>query len=149
MDASVGREIKTIMEQLENDAPGITEGLGTIMGASAGGALALTALSSLGISGLSAAGITSGLATAGALIGGGMAAGIGVLAAPIAILGIGGYALAKKKKHARNLAALNVAIEKLFAIQERLKANAVRYKEELSALTALVDALMTKKRKLA
>ena len=33
--------------------------------------------------GLSAAGITSGLAAAGALVGGGMAAGVAVLAAPV------------------------------------------------------------------
>lgn len=39
------------------------------------------------VAGLSAAGITSGLAAAGGLIGGGMAAGIAVLAAPAVILG--------------------------------------------------------------
>ena len=148
MDSEVGQEIKSIMTKLENDAPGATEGLGALIGASVGGAAALTALSTLGVAGLSAAGITSGLATAGALIGGGMVAGIGVLAAPIALLGIGGYALANRSKKAKMISALNVAIEKLFAIQKRLQANAASYKEELSALTALVDALMTKKRKL-
>ena len=40
-----------------------------------------------GLFGLSAAGITSGLAAAGALVGGGMVAGIAVLAAPAVILG--------------------------------------------------------------
>ena len=148
MDSEVGKEIKSIMKQLEDDAPGATEGLGAILGASVGGAVALTALSSLGVAGLSAAGITSGLATAGALIGGGMVAGIGVLAAPIALLGIGGYALANRRKKANMISCLNVAIEKLFAIQKRLQANAQRYKEELTTLKVLVDELMTKKRKL-
>ncbi len=145
MDAQVGNEIKRIMTELENDAPGVTEGLGTLIGSTTGGAISLAALSTLGISGLSAAGITTGLATAGSIIGGGMAAGIGVLAAPIALLGLGGYALAKKRKKARMLSALNVAIEKLYAIQKRLKDNAERFREELGALSSLVEALRTKK----
>lgn len=149
MDSQVGKEIKSIMEQLENDAPGATEGLGALVGAASGGAIALTALSSLGVAGLSAAGITSGLATAGALIGDGMVAGIGVLAAPIALLGIGGYALANRRKKAKMLAALNTAIEKLYAIQRRLKSNAEHYKEELTALGALVEALLAKRRKVS
>lgn len=145
MDAQVGNEIKRIMTELENDAPGVTEGLGTLIGSTLGGAGSLAALSSLGVAGLSAAGITSGLATAGSIIGGGMVAGIGVLAAPITLLGLGGYALAKKRKKARMLSALNVAIEKLYAIQTRLKNNAERFREELGALTSLVEALRTKK----
>lgn len=145
MDAQVGNEIKRIMTELENDAPGVTEGLGTLVGSTIGGATSLVALSTLGISGLSAAGITTGLATAGSIIGGGMVAGIGVLAAPIALLGLGGYALAKRRKKARMLSALNVAIEKLYAIQTRLKNNAERFREELGALTSLVEALRTKK----
>ena len=148
MDAQVGNEIKRIMTELENDAPGVTEGLGTLIGSTAGGAISLAALSTLGISGLSAAGITTGLATAGSLVAGGMVAGIGVLAAPIALLGLGGYALAKKRKKSRMLSALNVAIEKLYAIQTRLKDNAERYREELGALTSLVMALKTKKREI-
>lgn len=149
MDAEVGREIKSIMEQMENDAPGVSEGLSTLVGAATGGAASLAALSGLGVAGLSAAGITSGLATAGALIGGGMVAGIGVLAAPVAVLGLLGYRSAHKKKIARQVSALNRAIEKLYAIQTRLKNNALHYKEELTALGALVEALTTKKRKLA
>ena len=145
MDAQVGNEIKRIMTQLESDAPGVTEGLGALIGSTLGGAGSLAALSSLGVAGLSAAGITSGLATAGALVGGGMLAGIGVLAAPITLLGLGGYALAKKRKKARMLTALNVAIEKLYATQKRLKDNAERFREELGALTSLVEALRTKK----
>ena len=149
MDAQVGNEIKSIMEQMENDAPGVSEGLGTLVGAAAGGAVSLAALSGLGVAGLSAAGITSGLATAGALIGGGMVAGIGVLAAPIALLGLGGYMAANKKKKAKQLSALNVAIEKLYAVQRRLMNNAAHYNEELTALNALVEALTAKKRKIA
>ena len=137
-----------IMKQLEDDAPGVTEGLATLIGSTIGGAGSLAALSSLGVAGLSAAGITSGLATAGALVGGGMLAGIGVLAAPIALLGIGGYALANSWKKSSTLSALNVAIEKLYAIQTRLKNNAERYREELGALTSLVEALKEKKNKL-
>ena len=90
-------EINAVLKQLDKDYPGALEGLG----AGAFGALFLA-----GTTGLTAAGITSGLAAAGALVGGGMVAGIGVLAAPVAILRIGGYALAKKRKNAKYAAAL-------------------------------------------
>lgn len=94
-------------------------------GAAAGGAIAFGALYGLGVTGLSAAGITSGLAAAGALIGGGMVAGIGVLAAPIAILGVGGYALFQNKKQQRIRAlqrdCLAKAIEKQNAIINALQ----------------------------
>ena len=54
----------------------------------------------LGVTGLSAAGIASGLATAGSIVGGGMAAGVFVLAAPVALLAGGGVALnaARRRK---------------------------------------------------
>lgn len=87
LDAEVGSDVESMV--------------GAAGGAAAGGAIAFGALYGLGTVGLSAAGITSGLAAAGALIGGGMVAGVGVLAAPIAILGIAGYAFMNNKKQQR------------------------------------------------
>ena len=56
----------------------------TAGGGAAGTAGSLAAVSTLGaVEGLSAAGMTSGLAALGSLVGGGMAAGIGVAAAPV------------------------------------------------------------------
>ena len=78
-----------------------------------------------------------------------MAAGIGVIALPVLVLGIGGYRLAQKNKRVKMIQALNAAIEKLYAIQKRLQANAERYKEELDAIKILVDTLMIKKGKIA
>ncbi len=69
--------------------------LSGVVGAGAGAGLSFAALYGLGVTGLSAAGITSGLASAGAIVGGGMAAGIGVLAVPVVV----GYAYASHKKH--------------------------------------------------
>lgn len=54
-----------------------------------------------GITGLSASGITSGLAAAGTFFGGGMVAGIAVLAAPAVILGGAGVGVASHRKHKR------------------------------------------------
>ena len=138
-------ETSAVLKQLEKDYPGITEGVATLVGAGVGGAGSLFALSALGYSGLSAAGITSGLATAGALVGGGMVAGIGVLAAPVAILGVMGYAFAKKRKNAKLAVALGQAISKLYDIQSRLMANAEYFKEEIAGIKALVAALSQKK----
>jgi hypothetical protein len=138
-------EVRAIMRKLEDDYPGITEGMATALGVGVGGAGSLAALSALGVSGLSAAGITSGLATAGALVGGGMVAGIGVLAAPIALLGVAGYAVAKRYKNAQLAAALGQAIAKLHAILERLLANAEYFKEEIAGIKVAIDILANKK----
>lgn len=72
----------------------INEALTAAGGIGAGAALGFAGLYFGGsVVGLSAAGITSGLAAAGAIIGGGMALGIAVLAAPAVVLGVAGYAI--------------------------------------------------------
>ncbi|MGL5799438.1 MAG: hypothetical protein ACRCYN_05130, partial [Plesiomonas sp.] len=76
-----------------------------------------------------------------------MVAGVGVLAAPVALLGIGAYALVKKRKNAKLAAALGEAIKKLFNIQERLIMNAEYFKEEIAAIKAVIDMLSKKKPK--
>lgn len=137
-------EVKDILDDLESVSPGITEGAAATAGAAIGAGGSLVALSTLGTAGLSAAGITSGLATAGALVGGGMVAGISVLAAPIALLGIGAFALAGRKKKARLAAALRTAIEKLYAVQSRLLANAEHFKVELQFVNTQIARLSKK-----
>lgn len=138
-------EVSQVLNRLEKDYPGITEGAAALVGSGVGAAGSLAALSALGVPGLSAAGITSGLAAAGSLVGGGMLAGIGVLAVPIAVLGIGGYAIAKKRKNAKLAAALAQAIGKLYDVQNRLMANAEYFKEEIAGIKATIDLLMKKK----
>ena len=83
----------------------ISDVMAGALGAGVGGVTSFAALYFGGsVVGLSAAGITSGLAAAGAVVGGGMAAGIAVLAAPAVILG--GAALKitadKKRKQLKN-----------------------------------------------
>lgn len=141
-------EVSSVLNSLENDYPGITEGLATVLGSGTGALGSLGALYFGGkVVGLSAAGITSGLSAAGALVGGGMAAGIGVLAAPVAILGVGAYAIAKKKKNAKLAVALGTAIRKLYDVQERLLKNAEFFKEEIASIKATIDLLTNKKPK--
>jgi hypothetical protein len=138
-------EVKTILDKLEKDTPGITEGIATALGSSVGGAGSLAALGALGVAGYSAAGITSGLAVAGSIVGGGMLAGIGVLAAPVAIFGVIGYSIAKKRKNAKLATALGLAIKKLYEIQERLMQNAEYFKDEIAGIKATIDVLTRKK----
>ena len=142
--AEATKDVKSALDALENDYPGITEGIATALGSTAGAAGSLAALYALGMTGLSAAGITSGLATAGAIVGGGMVAGIGVLAAPVAVLAVTGYCLAKKRKNAKLATALAVAISKLYAVQERLMKNAEYFKDELAAIKATIEMLQRK-----
>jgi hypothetical protein len=69
----------------------IAGGAGGVVGT----ASSLATVSAAGsVSGLSTAGITSGLATLGNVVGGGMAAGIGMAAVPILVLGATGAILA-------------------------------------------------------
>ena len=77
----------------------IPEVLAGALGAGIGGIASFAALYGLGVVGLSAAGITSGLAAAGTIIGGGMVAGVFVLAAPVAVLAAGGVGLAAHLKN--------------------------------------------------
>src|SRR5437870_3335533 len=87
-----GRTIKT------SEIPEI---LGAVGGVATGLGVGVAAVSIAGASGLSgAAALSSSLATLGGLIGGGMAAGIFVAGAPMALLGVGGYAvLHLRNKH--------------------------------------------------
>jgi hypothetical protein len=68
----------------------------TVVGATAGGAGAVSAMGTVG--GLGAAGITSGLAAVGSLVGGGMTAGLIVTAAAPIAVGALGYGLYKGVK---------------------------------------------------
>ena len=101
----------------------IPEVLAGALGAGIGGVGSFAALYGLGVVGLSA-GITSGLATAGAIVGGGMVAGVFVLAAPIAVLAAGGVGVAS---HLKN--------KQLRQEKERL------YKEVLARHEAIIQAL--------
>lgn len=120
----------------------IPEALSGALGAGAGGVASFAALYFGGsVVGLSAAGITSGLAAAGAVVGGGMAAGVAVLAAPVAILGgigVGIAAHVKNKKLAEEKHVLYTkAVEKQNAILELLKNKAKLSEERIDYLTSL------------
>ena len=120
----------------------IPEALSGALGAGAGGLASFAALYFGGsVVGLSAAGITSGLAAAGAIVGGGMAAGIAVLAAPVAILGgvgVGVAAHIKNKKLAEEKHTLYTkAVQKQNAIIELLKNKAKMTVERIEYLTGL------------
>lgn len=102
----------------------IQEVLVGALGAGIGGVGSFAALYGLGTVGLSAAGITSGLAAAGSIVGGGMAAGVFVLAAPVAVLAAGGVGIASYLKN-----------KQLRQEKERL------YKEALRQHQAIITAL--------
>jgi hypothetical protein len=138
---NAGKDVQRILRDLESNVPGITEGFGALTGAGVGGAASLAALSGLGVSGLSAAGITSGLAAAGSLVGGGMVAGVGVLAAPVAILGIVGYSIFKHNKVKKQTFALQQALGDLYSVLERLVMNAQFFQQEIAGVRAVIETL--------
>ena len=109
----------------------IPEVLAGALGASIGGVGSFAALYGMGSGvGLSAAGITSGLAAAGGIVGGGMVAGVFVLAAPVALFAVGGVLLASDLKN-----------KQLKQEKERLYKEALKKHEGIiSALKAEVDA---------
>jgi hypothetical protein len=91
------------------------EVLGAAVGVGVGGTASFIALYFLGTTGLSAIGITTALAAAGALVGGGMVAGVFVLAAPIAALGVGGFAIAARINRKRLIQAKEALFQELLS----------------------------------
>lgn len=134
-------EIKEALRKLHEKVPNVTEGLSALLGSGVGATCSLVALGALGTAGFSAAGITSGLATAGAIVGGGMVAGIGVLATPVVVLGIGGYMIAQNRNKAKTAIEITTAIKKIHEVQERLMQNAEYFKEELAGIKIILDEI--------
>lgn len=123
-----------------SDSP-IQEALAGAVGTGVGAGIGFASLYLGGTVGLSAAGITSGLAAAGSLIGGGMVAGVGVLAAPAVVLGSLGVGLAshyknKKLKEVKEIVYKN-ALAKQQAIINALKNESNADKERIEYLTGL------------
>lgn len=120
----------------------IPEVLAGALGAGIGGVASFAALYGLGsVVGLSAAGITSGLATAGSIVGGGMSAGVFVLAAPVVVLAAGGVGLAShlKNKQLKNEKErlYKEALRKHQAIINELKKESNADKERIDYLQSL------------
>jgi hypothetical protein len=142
MKMQATQEMRDVLQVLEKNNSGITEGLATALCAGTGAAGSIAALSSMGaVSGLSAAGVTTGLAAAGGLLGGGMLVGIGVLAAPVAALGMFGYSLAAKIKKANNAAALGLAAKRICDVQSRLIRHEEHFREELAYIKTTLEIL--------
>ena len=107
----------------------IPEALAGAIGVGVGAGAGFAALYLGGsVVGLSAAGITSGLAAAGALIGGGMVAGIAVLAAPAVIL-----------------SSFAVGITSHFKNKKLKETKMICYNEALRKQTAIIEALANEK----
>ncbi len=119
----------------------ISDVLSGAVGAGVGSAASFAALYFGGTVGLSAAGITSGLAAAGSIVGGGMVAGVGVLAAPIAILGMVGVGIAAHKKAQQLKEAKEIcyteAIRMQNAIIESIKEENFADKKRIEYLNSL------------
>ena len=119
----------------------IAEVLAGALGAGVGGIGSFAALYGLGTVGLSAAGITSGLAAAGSIVGGGMVAGVFVLAAPAVVLAGGAILLASNLKNNQlkqeKERLYKEALQKHEAIIQALKAETDADKERLDYLQSL------------
>jgi hypothetical protein len=142
MKTQATQDVRDILQVLEKTHPRISEGMATAVGAGTGAAGSIAALSSLGtVAGLSSAGVTTGLAAAGGLVGGGMLVGIGVLAAPVAALGMFGYTLATKQKKIKKAAALGLAVKGICDVQSRLIEHEQHFKEELAYINTTLETL--------
>lgn len=119
----------------------ISEVLTGALGAGVGAAISFAALYGLGTVGLAASGITSALAVAGSIIGGGMVAGVFVLAAPIAGLAGLGVGLANRKKMKQlkeeKQRTYIEAVKKQNAIAKALNDEVEASKERIDYLTSL------------
>lgn len=122
----------------------INAALAAAGGITAGGGIGFAALYYAGVTGLSAAGITSALAAAGALVGGGMAAGVAVIAAPAVLLGVGAYAwvaqsnkvklIENKEKLLADLSGKHNLVVKELRVKSRANRDRIVYLENLNTL---------------
>lgn len=140
--------LKSLFDDLDKIDSEVTdgfEGIGAAVGGGVGAAGSFAALYGLGVVGLSGPGIMSGLAAAGTLIGGGAAAGVGVLALPVAVLAVAGYAFInhRKKKRVRRLQGqvLAKAIGKQNEILRKLANSADLSGRVVGELEARLDLL--------
>lgn len=136
-DASLALNDKT---RTIKDSP-LSEVVAGALGAGVGGAISFAALYAAGTVGLSAAGITSALAAAGAIVGGGMTAGIFVLAAPLAALAGLGVGLVSRKKNQQlkqeKERLYKAALEKQQAIIKAIRTETEASKERMNYLEGL------------
>lgn len=125
------------------DTSSMKEVLGAVLGSGVGVTGSFAALYFAGTVGLSAVGISSGLAA----LGGTMVAGIGVLALPVVVLGVGGYALVVKRNKKRLVQAkealLQEAVAKLAAVTKSLETRVNLSEERAKYLEALNISLRT------
>lgn len=113
--AAINDKARTLLNSDIPELVGAASGVGVGVAAGAG---ILSVGSASGAAG--AAALTSGLATAGSVIGGGMLAGIGVVAAPAVVLGAAGvWAVGRRNKN------------KLFETKEVLLQEALRKRDSL------------------
>lgn len=128
-------------ERVASDEKDMNAALAAAGGIGTGGAIGFAALYYAGVTGLSAAGITSALAAAGALVGGGMAAGIAVLAAPAVLLGVGAYAWTAQKNKKRLIEKKEMLLQEVLrkhdGIIRQLKDTSGKNKERIEYLTRL------------
>jgi len=119
----------------------INEALALAGGVGAGGAVGFAALYYAGATGLSAVGITTALAAAGSLVGGGMAAGVAVIAAPAVLIGVGCYAWAaqrnKKQLIDKKEMLLQEVLKKHNAVISELQKTSESNKDRINYLTSL------------
>jgi hypothetical protein len=127
----------------KSDIPEVLGAAGGIGAGAAAGAGILTAGAASGTAG--AAALTSGLATAGALIGGGMVAGIGVIAAPAVVLGVAGVWVVARRNKRKLLQAkerlLQEALRKRDALLRELHSTNSSNRERTDYLSGLVTQL--------
>jgi uncharacterized protein HemX len=136
-------------DRTDTDSDDIKEVLAAAGGVGAGAGIGFAGLYFGGVTGLSAAGITSGLAAAGGLVGGGMAAGVAVLAAPAVLLGVGAYAFVsqrnKRKLKEKKEMLLQEAMKKQNAIISELRKSSDDNKaraDYLSKLNTLLQSII-------
>ena len=119
----------------------IPEVLAGALGAGVGAVGSFAALYGLGIVGFSGPGIMTGLAAAGSVVGSGAAAGVIVLAAPVAILAASGVGIAAHLKHKQlkqeKERLYQEALKKHNAILEALKKESDADKERIDYLNSL------------
>lgn len=138
--------IWAVLRALGREVPEETESLWGLFGALCGGGVSFAALWHFGkVKGLTAPGLTSALAELGRLAGGGMTAGLVMIAVPLIAGCMAGYALARRRNERRMAAVFHAAEKELRALQQELEeTGADASGRERQALDMMVAVLRQK-----
>ncbi|MEO5332187.1 MAG: hypothetical protein H7839_09200 [Magnetococcus sp. YQC-5] len=137
-------EIRMNLEEVVRDIDcffdGVTERIGAMAGVGVGGTSSLGIMALLGES-ITLAGIKVGFGVAGSLVGGTLAAAAMIVCVPVAIGGLSGYFLVRKRKQETRRFIVEKSLDALYKMFDQTSVDDLFFKKERELITEFISIL--------